>query len=367
MVFSIVLWYIVDGKTPGVIVLLFVFIFLEMYFFIKFPRFIAVSLVTIVTQVLIIGYELQVRKIGIAAASGTHTPLFNISTSVFADFNTRTASGQPYYPIYELAPYRLACVAAGSFVAFIWTIFPYPLSDTNWMRKDLGSTLYLLANYYSVVHSTISARMHDTEGDMSQKTSPGRQLQKVRHKIFGKLMLIIPSLQMHADWQKWEPTIGGKFPRETYEGIILRSGNILNYLSLMSYATESWSRDAGEMFPNTSQPARRAWLNDLTKLIDSVGTTTHQITSILSLLSAAVNQGMALPPHLILPQPYNLSKRLEALDSGILDSRHVEEPGYSAYGKSFIWFIIKTHFSNFSTQLYYKSRVVWLRMIWLGW
>lgn len=66
MVSSIVIWYIVDEKTPGVIVMLWLFIFLEMYFFLKFPRFIAVWLVTIVTQVLIIGYELQVRKIGIA-------------------------------------------------------------------------------------------------------------------------------------------------------------------------------------------------------------------------------------------------------------------------------------------------------------
>ena len=162
-----------------------------MYFFIKYPRFIAVFLICIVTQVLIIGYELQVRKIGIAAA---------------------TASGQPYYPIYELAPYRLACVAGGSFVAFIWTIFPYPLSDRSWIRKDLGSTLHLLANYYSVVQTTIGARMHGTEGDMDSKTSPGRHLEKARHKIFGKLMLLLPSLQQHADWQKWEPTIGGKFP-----------------------------------------------------------------------------------------------------------------------------------------------------------
>jgi len=145
-----------------------------MYFFLKYPRFIAVWLVSIVTEVLIIGYELQVRKIGIAAS---------------------TRSGQPYYPIYELAPYRLACVAGGSFVAFIWTIFPYPLSDRSWLRKDLGSTLYLLANYYSVIHSTIDARLHDTEGDMEVKDSPGRKLEKVRYKIFGKLLLLLPSLQ----------------------------------------------------------------------------------------------------------------------------------------------------------------------------
>lgn len=77
MITSLVMWYIVDQKTPGIIVMLWLFIFFEMYFFLKFPRFIPIWLVAMVTQVLIIGYELQVRKIGLAAAS---------------------ASGQPYYP-----------------------------------------------------------------------------------------------------------------------------------------------------------------------------------------------------------------------------------------------------------------------------
>jgi hypothetical protein len=77
MVTSMVIWYIVDQRTWGAIIMLWFFIFIEMYLFLKFPRFLPIWLVTIVTQVLIVGYELQVRKIGIAAAS---------------------ASGQPFYP-----------------------------------------------------------------------------------------------------------------------------------------------------------------------------------------------------------------------------------------------------------------------------
>ena len=87
MVFSIVIWYIVDLKTAGAIVILWFFIFMEMYCFLKFPKFISIWLITIVTQVLIIGtfvsacgnsnrlyltplgYELQVRKLGLKAAS----------------------------------------------------------------------------------------------------------------------------------------------------------------------------------------------------------------------------------------------------------------------------------------------------------
>lgn len=189
---------------------------------------------------------------------------------------------------------------------------------------------------------------------MNLKSSPGKALEKARHKIFGKLLLLLPSLKQHADWQKWEPTIGGKFPRvrinfipsiaavslplnradplqETYDGITLRAMNIMNYLSLMAYATQSWTTENGAKYPNTEPKTRREWLNDLMNLVDSIGPTSHSITSILSLLSASVKTGSALPPYIQMPEPYDLSRRLEKLDKGILDARHVEEPGYSAY------------------------------------
>jgi hypothetical protein len=64
--------------------------------------------------------------------------------------------------------------------------------------------------------------MNRTEGNLEDKQSPGHKLEKVRHKIFGKLSLLLLSLRQHADWQKWEPALGGKFPAETYNSIILR-------------------------------------------------------------------------------------------------------------------------------------------------
>jgi len=76
MVCSLVIWYIVDQKTPGIIVMLWLFVFLEMYFFIKFPRIIAIFLIAMITQILIIGYELQVRKIGIAAGECPRAPTY---------------------------------------------------------------------------------------------------------------------------------------------------------------------------------------------------------------------------------------------------------------------------------------------------
>ena len=78
---SLVIWYIVDGHPAGVLVFVFVFVFVEFYFLVKYPRFVVVAILAIVTQgnfhspslfvinahillVLIIGYELEVKKIG---------------------------------------------------------------------------------------------------------------------------------------------------------------------------------------------------------------------------------------------------------------------------------------------------------------
>lgn len=105
----------------------------------------------------------------------------------------------------------------------------------------------------------------------------------------------------------------------------------MNYLSLMSHTSMDWSVDDNKFPPSSEAATRRQWLDDLTSLIDTVEPTSHQITSTLSLLSASVGQGISLPPYIQLPQPYDLSRRLERLDKGILDARHVQEPGYAAY------------------------------------
>lgn len=77
MVMSYVNWYIVAERTSGVIVFLWFFTFIEYYWVIKYPRFLAATIITVVTQILIVAYELQARKLGEARVE---------------------SSGQRYYP-----------------------------------------------------------------------------------------------------------------------------------------------------------------------------------------------------------------------------------------------------------------------------
>lgn len=131
-----------------------------------------------------------------------------------------TATGQPYYPIYELAPYRLFAVAAGVTIAYIWTIFPVPITEGSVLRRDLGSSLFLLANYFSSTTSTVEQRVKDKEGDMSLAASPGRRLEKMRQKVLQNQLALLNSMRQNLAFMVWEPSFGGDFPKETYQLII---------------------------------------------------------------------------------------------------------------------------------------------------
>ncbi|KAJ5121278.1 Brefeldin A sensitivity protein-related domain of unknown function DUF2421 [Penicillium bovifimosum] len=293
MVASLLIWYIPGQKTPGILVFLFIFVTIAFYIPIKLFRFRVVGIISIVTTTMIIGYELQVRRVGEAVA---------------------TSNGQPFYPIYLLAPYRLAIVAGGIAVAFFWTFFPYPISEHSVLRQSLGASLYLLANYYSIIHETVSGRMR------------GRRLEKARHKVFSKQMLMLAGLREYSGFLRWEVPIGGRFPKKQYDSIILCVENIVNYLSLLGYASDTLMN-----LGDSDDPADTAWMLDFRRLVNTAKVTTHEVTSLLCLLSASITNRQPLPPYLKAPRPYSFTKRLEDLDHDILSLRHVAEPGFAAF------------------------------------
>ncbi|PYI02854.1 hypothetical protein BO78DRAFT_324201 [Aspergillus sclerotiicarbonarius CBS 121057] len=304
MVLSLLAWYIPGQKTPGIIVFLFVFLTCVFYVPIKQFRFRIIGIITIISTTMIVGYELEVRKIGEAVAA---------------------SNGQQYYPIYLLGPYRLATVAAGIAVAFIWTFFPFPISEHSILRQSLGASLYLLANYYSVIHETVSARMRGDEGDLALKTSSGRRLLKARNKVFSKQMLMLNNLRTYAGFLNWEVAIGGRFPKRRYKSIITCIENIVSYLSLLGYASDTLLQLGGD------DESDSAWLHDFRRLVASARVTTHEVTTLLCLLSASITNQQPLPPYLKAPRPYSFSKRLEALDKDILSLRHIAEPGFATF------------------------------------
>lgn len=101
-------------------------------------------------------------------------------------------------------------------------------------------------------------------------------------------------------------------------------------MSLLSDSTKVWEADepTNKYFNNSRS---KQWLSDLSKLIRPINPTEVKITSILFQLSAAVETGRALPPGLEAPRPYQLSTKLRELDPDVLDIKHMQDMGYSAY------------------------------------
>jgi len=161
------------------------------------------------------------------------------------------------------------------------------------------------------------------EGDMNDKHSPGRMLQKMRLKVFNKQILLLNTLKTYSNFIKWEFPIGGKFPKEQYNKIITSTEHIANYMALISYASLAYVEE--------DPHGATKWNENFRRLMVSIRPTSHEITMILTLLSAALRSGQPLPPYVPKPRPYELSSRLEELDEDILSIRHVNEPGYAAF------------------------------------
>jgi hypothetical protein len=165
------------------------------------------------TQVSIVTFDLAIRKVGV---------------------KTFELAGQNYHPIYILGPYRLLIVSGGSIVAFIWTIIPFPITERSQMRRDLGSSIYLLARYYNCVQSQIRARFQGTEGDTKDPHSPGQILSAQELIMFAQEAFLLGELRAHSALTGWDVTIGGKFPKNKFDEIIQDTQSLLHHFACLA-------------------------------------------------------------------------------------------------------------------------------------
>lgn len=322
MVVSYIVWYIVDQHPAGIVVFTGIAMFFYHYPLIKNPADPVLPMIGMVTVNLIVGYELQVQKIG-------------ISQSV--------SNGQSYHPLYELAPFRLATVVAGVGVAFVFTYFPSVITSRNQLRKALGSSVYLLGFYYTSVHQTVVLRIRGAEGNLKDKKSPGRRVEKVRTRMFVKELVLLQGMEKHIQFIAWEPIFGGKFPLASYNMLIrhtqklavlpllivlLTISSILRFTAMISHVTE-----AMRLVPTTEGPqsAEAFWMSDFGGLIASLQMTSREVTSLLCIIAAAISTGKPLPPYLRAPRPIHLRRLLASVNSDMLDTDHIHNPGYADF------------------------------------
>ena len=115
---------------------------------------------------------------------------------------------------------RVACVLWGTGVPIFWTYLPFPITARSLMRKHLATSMHLIANYNTVVHRTVRARLTRTEGDVKDPNSQAHALSRARRAMFNKIMVLNASVRHSLYLQKYEPTLGGKFPVAIYKDIL---------------------------------------------------------------------------------------------------------------------------------------------------
>lgn len=311
MIAAWICWYIVDGHVPGVIIFYFIFLHIGPWIMLKYPAYTTLGVIGPITMTLILGYELQVLKIGIEVAQ---------------------SNGQAYQPVYLLGPIRLATVIGGLFLGWLWTIFPYPVSEHAELRRSLGSSLYLLANYYSVMHETVRARIRGIEDDPTIKGSVSQRLEKARRTIFSKSNLLLSGMRARTGFIKFDIPLGGKFPKKKYEVIIDQMQSMLNFMALVSYASTSFQDIQSRAVQGDADSENQLqWLRTFRKLIGESNVTSQAIATLLTLMSSSVANEQPLPPYLRVPEPFRYTDRLDELDRDLLSIKHIAEPGYASF------------------------------------
>ena len=237
MIGSYIVWYIVVGHTAGVLVFLWLWVVASFYFVIKTPKLTIVAILALVTNVLINGYER--KHIGeyrsFEMDMSPNCPFSAGQKAWRSGFGIERTAGVSHLRACTISSgYRLWWHSGGlhmdnrrslgmsTAICYMLTMwkFPYPISESSLLRKDLGASLYLLSNFYSIVHETVQSRVKGTDGDALVKGTHAYNLEKARNTVFSKLLLLLTNLKTNAEFSKFQLRVGGRFPRENYEGCV---------------------------------------------------------------------------------------------------------------------------------------------------
>jgi hypothetical protein len=249
-----------------------------------------------------------------------------------------TSNGQPYYPIYLFAPYKLLAVAAGCAISFIWVVLPYPVTSKSTLRKSLGEGLFLLARFYSCMHASIELWMKSELGTGSVQathSATAQELQKTRQRVFKEGMVLLTKLRTLSHFSTFEPRIGGKFPKATYDAIIREIQRMFISMALMAQTAQSFQNPSlSSTRGNTSRGDKFAnkWSSRLATIaLQSADFKSHATTSLLFHLGSAILNAQPLPPYLSTGASFPLARSVRQTDEDLMSIRHIQDPAFSAF------------------------------------
>lgn len=259
---ALVTWYIVDGHAAGVIVFLFIYMAASSYFGVVKPRYVILGIVSAVTPLISVGYALNVQKLGAPFLQESNTP---------------------DYPIYLVAAYRLINVIVGLAVAYVWTLLPYPITETSLIRQNMGACVFLLARYNAMVSEMLltSDRLDFTETIASnlRRTRLG-----TLHQAQGYLIKL-KTLSSHL---KWQFTLGTELHQAELNDLIRLLDRMTTHITVFGFASSQLTLDTYED------------ASDHFAKLQGLVASLHKVTSVLCLVSASITNHTPLPPYLFL-------------------------------------------------------------------
>ncbi|KAF4997390.1 hypothetical protein FDECE_12098 [Fusarium decemcellulare] len=297
-------WYIVVGNTAGVIVLLFIANIIEYYFYVKKPQYFKPSMIALVTLNVIIGYELQVKKLGKERAE---------------------SGGQPYYPIYLFGPYKLACVVIGCAVSFFWVVFPYPITAKSKVPGLVGQSLFNLARFYSHVHNSSWGPIQENNGLSLILTGPDSPSRMILATLYRQQLHIFTGLRAHMDYAKYEPPIGGRFPLAIYNEMTSLSQQTLDILALMAHIGFStpFDGDISDQEPTTESTVTFATISEFSNLHG------YETVLLLCQMSSALQNKQPLPPFMSVSGYLTPIQQFQKLENDIRHTTDVQRQATS--------------------------------------
>jgi hypothetical protein len=104
--------------------------------------------------------------------------------------------------------------AIGVFIAFIFTIFPYPITSGDILRQDTARELYLLSKMYGLTQ----ARLHLViELDGANKYDA---LRAAIDKVGFKIVAIQARNMENLGFTSWELRVSSRFPTDIYRQLL---------------------------------------------------------------------------------------------------------------------------------------------------
>lgn len=280
------------------------------------------------------------------------------------------SGGILHLPVYIFGPYKLAAVVVACGFMVFWTAFPWTNTAKHKMRRMLGHSIFVLAEFYSATHTNTALWLSRGLGDgLRDPQALQHRLDKVIGTLFRKEMTLLDELRTYSYFSKFEPAIGGKFPRKIYDDIISEVQSSLSAMSLMVKTTQSFEKllpfpipqaSTTSADPTTSHEQKveqeteqreaqheehqrgevesqeeekeEEWLTQLGKAaLQTIDFKSARLASYLSHLSASVTNNLPLPPYLPPPGSFPLSRRMHKINKNLLHVRYLEDPAFSAF------------------------------------